>query len=1287
MRPVLPIIALIVVCSAALAAPTAPAVRLQGSLQLDGVLDEPGWQAAKWQEGFVSASAAEEGANPPVQVQTRFKVLYDDDALYVGIECDEPKIDQLKARYSEHDQDVYQDDCVEVFFDPAGEGRYYHHFVVNSLGAWYDDTGADYGMVHAKLWEYPLEVGAKVDAAARRWRVEMRLPFAGLELRDDAQADWLFNVTRERYTEGKLELSTWSPLKGNFHAPRLFGKLSGVKVDFSRFAFSVGAPQVTISGDGSGRHELRMATTVTNSTPLARKVVLGAHLFLQPAASGVQSQELNLAAGVTATAELPPLTLKGNAREAVVQFNVLESATGTPLKIAVMRLDSEYRPIAIDIEQPVYRQNVYASENVPEVVFRVRLAPDVAAKTAQVVYSLHDSQDKPVREGKAKGAQLQQPLRLEIGKLPVGTYELRARALDKGDQTIIETATPLRKLPPATGSEVRVDAARNIVVNGQPKVFIGWYGGMPLDDPRPDVLALQNIETPVVLTGADPKPVRELFDKHGIYSVVNIEPGRLYYTFNWWQDKTNTLRDEIKQQDAPSEEFVGYLKRLVDAVKDEPGLLGYYLADEPEINDARSGYLEAIYRIMQELDPYHPVMITNDTLDGIVTHGYRACDILNPDPYSPNPDYVPNFMRRCHEVMGPGQAIMLTPWHSSSQTHFNRAWGTAPPYPYRTMRGQFLSSIAYGSRGFTGYTSAFYMPEIKLRYGLPHIWREVRLLEPAMANPLAAPAVETDALMPTWAGATADGQTYLIVANTKPGTRQAKISHPALAKVRSLHVISEGRTVPVAGGAFSDKFEEGDVRIYSTSPEGVKLPTLAAVEKELADRQAASAKPGNLLHNSLGVRARASEGYFAPWFHQFYYYAMNGITDDQGWVLSHTDKPSWLEITLPEAKSIGRIVIHSPNLRDYDLQFQGADGAVQVAEVRGSDQAVAEFNFQPAVPTLKLRVTALAVRDGNGTKGANLAEIEAYEQAGTGAATPVRIAGTPAPAPTFTAPATETEGQPVLWREDFANFQHAPKYNWDGKDDKWVLNPEKVFVEPVAGGGLVFAANSPEGYAGMTHYFPYDPAYRYFQLKISDIAGEGYKWATIGFGDGSGKLSVRTAVQTIHPGVYTVDTHYLHESFANGTLKKAFISVFGAGSGKNADGSTRMGPKFTFDSLQLVRRPSNGLIITLADGSPLPAALKQGDRLLYRVYLDEPANDVVVESQAGPNYQPLAINREPQVQLQQVGAKDGREWAAEVTLGEGTGKFTPKGYPVMFRAVITGGAIPATMATIGVAFE
>jgi hypothetical protein len=362
-------------------------------------------------------------------------------------------------------------------------------------------------------------------------------------------------------------------------------------------------------------------------------------------------------------------------------------------------------------------------------------------------------------------------------------------------------------LPPAPGNEVRIDEHRNILVNGKPKVFIGWYGNIHLEDPRADVVALQDLVTPVVLDYPDASPIEKAYREHGIYSIVSVEPGRLFYTFKLWQKPGNTVQSEPTTLSAPSEECRGYVQQLVELVQHQPGLLGYYLADEPEINNTRSDYLENFYKMMQALDPYHPVVITNDTLDGIVTHGYKACDILSPDPYSDHYDYVPNFMKKVLEVASVGKATMMTPWQSSGQAHFTHDYGSAPPYPYRVTRNQYLVAIAYGCRGFTGYTDAFFMAEPVLRYGLPAIWREVRFLEPAMAMP--APAepvkVETDAEMASWLRE-ANGKLYLIVVNHKPGARQARVSHPLLARVSSLDVVSEGRRVKVKEGTFEDHF-------------------------------------------------------------------------------------------------------------------------------------------------------------------------------------------------------------------------------------------------------------------------------------------------------------------------------------------------------------------------------------------------------------------------------------------------------------------------------------------------
>jgi hypothetical protein len=1275
------------------AAPTVPAVARAGEIKVDGNLDEAAWAKAAWQSGFLSASAAVDNAGQPkpVPIQTRFKVLYDAAAIYVAAECDEPQIEALKAKYADHDNEVYADDCLEFFMDPAGEGRYYHHFIVNAKGAWYDDLGADYGLVHVKRWECPLQAAGSVDTAAKVWRCEVRIPLAGLQLRPDAGAIWLWNVTRERQAGGTLELSTWAPLKGNFHQPKLFGTLTEVQVDYARFAVNFGEPKVVVSGGGSGVNAVELRVPVTNEGKQARTLRLSAARFLAPD-TAVTAADLELAAGATQTVILAGLKVRAGDSDAAIQLTATDTAANAPAKIVVKRLDAAYRPLAVDILQPVYRGNIYASETVPALVFRVALAADVAARTAQVAYGLRADANREVGSGTATLDQLQGDLQLDVATLPMGTYTLAVTALAPDGTTLAEATSTVRKLAPAPGSEVRVDAQGNVLVNGKAKLFCGWYGGIPTEDPRADVLALQDLSTPVVLGGLTPAEVEaqigEPFRQHGIYSVVSIEPGRLFTTFKLWQKPGGgkELVEEIKTLSAPSAGMRDLLSQVVTAVAAEPGVLGYYLADEPEINDARSDWMEATYALMQELDPYHPLMVTNDTLDGIVTHGYKTCDLLSPDPYSPEWEYVPNFMKRCREVLRRGQAIMMTPWAASADAHFNVEYGQTPPYSYEVMRHQYLTALAQGCKGYTAYVTPFFMPEPRLRYGLPPIWREVRFLEAAAANPQVPPTVTADAEMIAWAGEAA-GKVTLIVSNLKAGSRTATVSHPLLKDVTTLAVASEGRTVALAGGTFTDRFEPGAVHVYSTDPAGAKLATMAQVAAEIKAQEAACIKPGNLLHWSRGVLARSGEGFYAPWFNQYYYYAINGVTDDDGWTLSHTDKPCTLELTLAREETIGRVVLYTPNLQDFDLQLQAADGSVQVAAVRGNTAPVAELRLAAPTPTLKLRLTALA-KAGGGIQGAKVREIEAYAEAGAGLTTRLQPLGATASAPVLAAPAAETAAGPRLWREDFSAFKAGAAFKWDGKDDQWVLNTTKLKMEPQAGGGVVIASTAPEGYASASHLFPYDPAYRYYQLKVGDVRGEGYRWLVGTFGDSSGKPGFRGGVHTLRPGIYTLDTHYVHASFRDGTAKQCFLTLSSAGSAQQADGSVKPGPAIALDWLQLVRRPQDGLAVTLADGTPLPEALKQGDELLFRLFLEEPALDATVEVSGGSNYMPIPLNGQNSLQLLRVGAKDGREWAAQVKLGPGTATFDgTAGYPIFFRAVITGGTLKDTYGTATLKFE
>jgi Carbohydrate family 9 binding domain-like len=1265
------------------AAPSATAVRAEGALELDGSLDEPAWAQAAWSSGFRDASNASTNAGVAA-VQTRFKVLFDASALMVGVECDEPNPAGIVAQATAHDGNVWADDCVEVFFDPAGEGRYYHHFVVNSRGAWYDDYSADYGLVHGKLWDCAIETAAVVQTEARRWSVEVRIPFAGLQLPDEPASTWRWNVAHERYAGGAQELSSWSPLKGNFHQPRLFGTLGGIEVDFDPFALRLGPPGATISGAGSGIRQVQISLPVEESGGRPRKLAGSLELFGQPA-TRVTSEPLDLPAGAKGEVTFPALQVRDSLADALCLVALRDAESGSLLRSAVIGISTEYRPLTLTVLRPVYRNCIFATESLKQLEFRIALADDIAPRTVSLRYGLRADGGKEAGRGSAKPDALSGGLSLDVARLPVGRYVLSAEAVDADGKAIATAEETIRKLPPPpAGNEVRIDEHRRILVNGKPWLGIGWYGNIPTEDPRADVVALQNVQTPVVITYPDAAPIRDAFNQHGVYSIASMENGRLLYTFELWKQKDSPIPDELKRLSAPSEEMKGYVRKLIEAVRGEPGLVGYYIADEPEINEARSDYLEALYKLLAEEDPYHPVVVTNDTLDGIITHGYKCADILNPDPYSPEFDYVPNFCKRVLQVASRGKATMVTLWHSSSQAHTTADYGTAPPYPYRVFRNQYLSSICYGAVGFTAYTTSFFMPEVEYRYGLPYVWRELRFLEKAVLSPPPAEElrVESTAEMGRWIR-DVDGRVYLIVTNHKPGDRRARISHPLLAKLSRLAVVSENREVEVKGGAFSDEFKEGDAHVYTTDPAGVGFATTEEVTAELADREKATVKEGNLLHWRRGTRAAASPGYYAPWFDQYYYYAVNGITDDLGWYCSHWDgKSAWLELTLKQPSPIGRVVIYSPNLADYELQLTGPDGSKRVARIAGNERSPIEHTFRPAPTCLKLRLTAFAARPGAKPDRPLVSEIEAYAEPGAGEVTPLIEAAAPEPAPAIP---FRLEGEPnALWADDFTQFEFAEKYNWDGKDTKWVLNPTDLRARPRPGGGVALASTAAVGYAGMSHLFPYDPACRFFQVKLSGIEGEGYRFASVSFGDSSGKPGYRGAVNTNRPGIYTVDTYAIHPSYADGSARGCFVVVGAAGSAKE-----RAGPEFTFDWLRLVRRPTDGLVVTMADGSPLPEELKQGDELLLYLDLAERATDATVEVMTGSAYSPLAVNGEPYVQLVKAGQGDGREWAAKVKLGADTGTFDQKanGYPTVFRARISGGAIGETYASAFVSFR
>ncbi len=108
------------------------AFRCQEKPVIDGKLDEDAWQNAKWSESFVDIQG---GTFPKPEFDTRMKMMWDNDFLYIGVKLEEP---HLWATYDEPESVIFHENDIEVFLDMDGDTHHYYEWEINALGTLWD---------------------------------------------------------------------------------------------------------------------------------------------------------------------------------------------------------------------------------------------------------------------------------------------------------------------------------------------------------------------------------------------------------------------------------------------------------------------------------------------------------------------------------------------------------------------------------------------------------------------------------------------------------------------------------------------------------------------------------------------------------------------------------------------------------------------------------------------------------------------------------------------------------------------------------------------------------------------------------------------------------------------------------------------------------------------------------------------------------------------------------------------------------------------------------------------
>jgi hypothetical protein len=179
-------------------APVAQAVRVTTPISVDGVLNEQSWRSATPITDFRQLDPAE---GQPVSERTEVRVLYDDEALYVGAWMYDRQA--TRARLGRRDMSMSASDWLTIIFDSKHDHRTAFGFEINPAGVRRDQTRDPNN--EDDSWDPVWDAATTVTDSG--WFAELRIPFSQFRFGSQAQQTWGLRV--ERQISRNQEFAFW----------------------------------------------------------------------------------------------------------------------------------------------------------------------------------------------------------------------------------------------------------------------------------------------------------------------------------------------------------------------------------------------------------------------------------------------------------------------------------------------------------------------------------------------------------------------------------------------------------------------------------------------------------------------------------------------------------------------------------------------------------------------------------------------------------------------------------------------------------------------------------------------------------------------------------------------------------------------------------------------------------------------------------------------------------------------------------------------------------------------
>lgn len=187
---------------------------------IDGLINEQVWDAVEWTGDFIQVEPYE---NRPPSQQTKFKILYDDNYLYIAIKALDSAPDSIVRRMSR--RDGFEGDWLEVNIDSYHDKLTGFSFNITAAGVKGDEAISNDGNNWDANWDPIWFVETSIDSEG--WVAEMQIPFSQIRFSKKDEYIWGLQISRRIFRHS--ERSCWqfiSPTAAGW--VHNFGELQGI---------------------------------------------------------------------------------------------------------------------------------------------------------------------------------------------------------------------------------------------------------------------------------------------------------------------------------------------------------------------------------------------------------------------------------------------------------------------------------------------------------------------------------------------------------------------------------------------------------------------------------------------------------------------------------------------------------------------------------------------------------------------------------------------------------------------------------------------------------------------------------------------------------------------------------------------------------------------------------------------------------------------------------------------------------------------------------------------------